>query len=100
VRGPEPGVHRDQAGEGIEIGLQASVLPALGDGEGPGHGPWLLNLRAASLPPPLQTVANMLRRGTWKLIDEKPEIKFMPQIHLASGPAKIRFMEEPLPSSS
>ena len=39
----------------------------------------------------------LMRRCSWELLVKNPDVKFVPQIRLASGPARFRFKLDPLP---
>jgi hypothetical protein len=55
--------------------------------------------QAHELALPLQLIALMVRKGRWELTGHsahKPKINMVPWIRLASGPALLRFTQDPL----
>lgn len=44
----------------------------------------------------MQALSLLLRRCSWELLDKNPDVKFLPCIRLASGPARFRFNLDPL----
>lgn len=61
-----------------------------------GYGPHMcLGMHLALLEMKL-ALALMVRQGTFTLMDKKPKIKWLPEFHLASGPARIAFNRSPI----